>query len=219
MNDIKFNFVFLGQSVLRYEVPLEIFHTINAIYESNFTQLAPANKQLVGKIRNEHSIYYDGEDTSKMHRHSLLPVNVQQWFMSMFQHYLTWNKIRNPHCHLNSIWINEMKEHEYNPVHVHQGTMFTGLSSVMVLKLPKNTGIEYSAEHQPQNGKLQILGSASGQFSKVDYQPELKERDFYIFPYDMRHCVYPFNGTNEVRRTLAANCDVQYNPIENRGAM
>jgi len=219
MNDIKFNFVFLGQSVLRYEVPLEIFHTINGIYESNFTQLAPANKQLVGKIRNEHSIYYDGEDTSKMHRHSLLPVNVQQWFMSMFQHYLSWNKIRNPHCHLNSIWINEMKEHEYNPVHVHQGTMFTGLSSVMILKLPKNTGVEYSAEHQPQNGKLQILGSASGQFSKVDYQPELKERDFYIFPYDMRHCVYPFNGTNEVRRTLAANCDVQYNPIENRGAM
>ena len=90
MNDIKFNFVFLGQSVLRYEVPLEIFHTINAVYESNFTQLAPANKQLVGKIRNEHSIYYDGEDTSKMHRHSLLPVNVQQWFMSMFQHYLNW---------------------------------------------------------------------------------------------------------------------------------
>jgi len=219
MNDIKFNFVFLGQSILRYEVPLEIFHTINGIYESNFKQLAPANKQLVGKIRNEHSIYYDGEDTSKMHQHSLLPLNVQQWFMDMFSHYLNWNKIRNSHCHLNSIWINEMKEHEYNPVHVHQGTMFTGLSSVMILKLPKNTGVEYSAEHQPQNGKLQILGSASGQFSKVDYQPELKERDFYIFPYDMRHCVYPFNGTNEVRRTLAANCDVQYNPIENRGAM
>ena len=204
---------------MRYEVPLEIFHTINAIYESNFKQLAPANRQLVGKIENEHSIYYDGKDTSKMHRHSLIPLNVQQWFMSMFQHYLNWNKIRNPHCHLNSIWINEMKQHEYNPVHVHQGTMFTGLSSVMILKLPSTYGKEYSAEQQPQNGKLQILGSASGQFSKVDYQPEIKERDFYIFPYDMRHCVYPFNGTNEVRRTLAANCDVQYNPIENRGAI
>ena len=23
--------------------------------------------------------------------------------------------------HLISIWINEMKEHEYNPVHIHQG--------------------------------------------------------------------------------------------------
>ena len=43
-------------------------------------------------------------------------------------------------------------------------------------------------------------------------------RDFYIFPYDMRHCVYPFNGTNETRRTLAANCDVQFDPIRNRGA-
>ena len=219
MNDIKFNFVFLGQSVLRYEVPLDIFHTINTIYEANFKQLAPANKQLVGKIENEHSIYYDGEPTSKMHRHNLLPLNVQQWFMSMFQHYLSWNKIKNSQCHLNSIWINEMKQHEYNPVHVHQGTMHTGLSSVMILKLPSTYGKEYSAEQQPQNGKLQILGSASGQFSKVDYQPELKERDFYIFPYDMRHCVYPFNGTNEVRRTLAANCDVQYNPIENRGAI
>jgi len=40
--------------------------------------------------------------------------------------------------------------------------------------------------------------------------------DFFIFPYDMRHCVYPFNGP-ETRRTLAANCDVQYNPIKNRG--
>jgi hypothetical protein len=29
---------------------------------------------------------------------------------------------------------------------------------------------------KPQNGKLQLLGSASGQFAKVDYQPILKEK-------------------------------------------
>jgi len=44
-------------------------------------------------------------------------------------------------------------------------------------------------------------------------------RDFYVFPYDMRHTVYPFNGTTETRRTLAANCDVQFDPIKNRGAI
>jgi hypothetical protein len=97
-------------------------------------------------------------------------------------------------------------------VHVHQGNLFTGLSSVMILKLPTNYGVEYSAADKPQNGKLQLLGSSSGQFAKVDYQPILKERDFYVFPYDMRHCVYPFNSTTEVRRTLAANCDVHYKP-------
>jgi hypothetical protein len=110
-----------------------------------------------------------------------------------------------------------MKANEYNPVHVHQGSIFTGLSSVMILKLPKNYGLEYSALDKPQNGKLQLLGSSSGQFANVDYQPDLKERDFFIFPYDMRHTVYPFNSTDEVRRTLAANCDVDYNPINNRG--
>jgi len=109
-----------------------------------------------------------------------------------------------------------MKEHEYNPVHVHQGTLFTGLSSVMILKLPESYGVEYSSIENPQNGKLQMYGSSSGQFANVDYQPETKERDFYIFPYDMRHSVYPFNGPG-VRRTLAANCDVDYNPTQNRG--
>jgi hypothetical protein len=38
-----------------------------------------------------------------------------------------------------------MKAHEYNPVHVHQGNLFTGLSSVMILKLPNTYGVEYSA--------------------------------------------------------------------------
>jgi hypothetical protein len=172
----------------------------------------------VGKIMNEHSLFYDGDDESKMKRHNHLPNNVLQWFISTYDHYLQWNHIRNYKTHLNSIWVNEMKAGEYNPVHVHQGNLYTGLSSVMILKLPNTYGQEYSAEQAPQNGRLQILGSASGQFAKVDYQPPMKLRDFYIFPYDMRHCVYPFNGTNETRRTLAANCDVLYNPIENRGA-
>ena len=48
--------------------------------------------------------------------------------------------------HLNSVWVNQMFEHEYNPVHVHQGTLFTGLSSVMILKLPESFGVEYSSE-------------------------------------------------------------------------
>jgi len=215
---MNFNFTFLGQSILRYETPLDVFNTINSIYEQNFNRLEPANKQLVGKIKDEHSLFYDGEDESKMKKHNTLPNNVLDWFMSMFHHYLEFNHIRDYKTHLNSIWINEMKAHEYNPVHVHQGTLFTGLSSVMILKLPNTYGVEYSASEAPQNGKLQILGASSGQFAKIDYEPPMKLRDFYIFPYDMRHCVYPFNGTNDTRRTLAANCDVLYNPILNRGA-
>ena len=213
---MKFDFVFLGQSVLKYQIPFDMYMTINQIYETKFKELKPANQQLVGKIQNEHSLFYDGDDQVKMQTHNLLPLTILKWFEECYRHYLDFNKIKQYKIHLNSIWVNEMKEHEYNPVHVHQGNLSTGLSSVMILKLPESFGVEYSSSEQPQNGRLQILGSASGQFAKIDYQPEVASRDFYIFPYDMRHCVYPFNGQG-LRRTLAANCDVDYNPIQNRG--
>ena len=216
MNISDFKFIFLGQSVLRHQVPLDIYNIINHIYETKYPTLPQANRQLVGKIEKEHSLFFGGEDNNKMKRHNLLPQNVLQWFEEMFKHYLDYNKIRKYKMHLNSVWVNQMFQHEYNPVHVHQGTFFTGLSSVMILKLPKSFGVEYSASDSPQNGKLQILGSSSGQFAAVDYQPELKERDFYIFPYDMRHTVYPFNGPG-MRRSLAANMDVNYDPIRSRG--
>ena len=216
MDTLNFKVAFLGQSILRYEVPLDVYNVLNYIYETKYPELKPANKQLVGKIEQEHSLFFGGEDNDKMTQHNHLPINVLSWFENRFKHYLDWNRINGYKMHLNSIWVNTMFEHEYNPVHVHQGTLFTGLSSVMILKLPESFGVEYSATDAPQNGRLQILGSSSGQFANIDYQPDIKEGDFFIFPYDMRHCVYPFNGPG-MRRTLAANMDVQYDPIKNRG--
>ena len=218
MSTLDFDFVFLGQSVLKYQVPLDIFTSINQIYEQNYNNLYPANKQLVGKIEKEHSLFYDGADQTKMKNHNKLPLNITDYFLTIFKHYLNWNKVKDYDLHIKTIWVNEMKQHEYNPAHVHRGMLFTGLSSVMILRLPSTYGKEYSAADTPQNGRLQILGAANGQFAKIDYQPPMNIRDFYIFPYDMRHVVYPFNGTNDTRRTLAANCDVQFDPIKNRGA-
>jgi len=214
---MKFECINLGQSIMKYQVPYDIFITLNGIYESQFNNLPSANKTLVGKIQNEHSIYYNGADETKVKRHNFLPYDIVKWFEDIYKHYLNYNKIRKYKTHLNSIWINEMKQHEYNPAHIHRGTLYTGLSSVMILKLPNTYGVEYSASETPQNGRLQILGAANGQFAKIDYQPPMEIRDFYVFPYDMRHCVYPFNGTDQTRRTLAANCDVDFNPVENRG--
>ena len=215
-NSLKFDPCSLGQTIVKYQVPLDVFNTINTIYETKYPTLPPANKQLVGKIEKEHSLFYQGADTSKMHHHNMLTDNVLQWVDKAMGHYLDFNKIKGYKKSLNSIWVNQMFQHEYNPVHVHQGSLYTGLSSVMILKLPESFGVEYSSEHNPMNGKLQIMGSVSGQFATCDYSPNIKERDFYIFPYDVRHCVYPFNGPG-YRRTLSANIDVDYNPIMNRG--
>ena len=217
-NKDNFKFIWLGQTILKYQVPLDIFNVLNGIYETNFANLPDAHKQLVGKIRKENSLFFDGVDNNKMHRHNLLPPYVLKWFESRFEHYLNFNKIYEFEANLNSIWINEMKAGEYNPIHIHQGTIYIGLSSVMMLKLPKDMGPEYARPDTPLNGKLQIVGAANGQFVKSDYSPIAAERDFYIFPYDMRHCVYPHTNPNAIRRTLAANMDVEYNPVNTRTA-
>ena len=141
-----------------------------------------------------------------------------KWFYSIFDHYLKWNRIREYKMDINSIWVNEMKAGDYNPVLIHQGKIFTGLSSVMILKLPKDFGPELARPDQPMNGRLQILGSVAGQFVKADYSPRMKIGDFYVFPYDMRHVVYPFTNKKAKRRTLVCNCDVAYDPIVSRTA-
>ena len=43
MDTSDFKFVFLGQSVLRYEVPHDIYATINRVYESKYSDLKRAN--------------------------------------------------------------------------------------------------------------------------------------------------------------------------------
>ena len=215
---MKFSLRFLGQAVIKYDVPLEVFVGLNELYETQKKHLPNANKQLAGKIPDEVSIFYDGKDTSKMHRHSFVSEDVLKWFYSIFKHYLDLNNMQDYHMNVNSIWVNEMKAGDYNPVHIHQGSIFTGLSSVMILKLPKDYGPELTRPDQPMNGQLQILGNASGQFAITDFAPEVMIGDFYVFPYDMRHVVYPFSNKKAKRRTLVCNMDVSYNPVTSRTA-
>ena len=215
---MQFDFVFLGQSVLKYQVPLEVFVGLNELYETQKKHLPNANKQLAGKIPDEVSLFYAGPTNKKMNMHDYVSEDIKKWFYSSFDHYLKWNKIQEYNMSINSIWVNEMKAGDYNPVHIHQGKIFTGLSSVMILKLPKDMGPELTRPDQPMNGQLQILGNAGGQFVTADYSPKTKIGDFYVFPYDVRHCVYPFTNKKAKRRTLVCNVDVNYNLSTSRTA-
>ena len=73
MKNPKFDFVFLGQSILKYQVPLDIFILLLINLYVNKDRLDPANRQLVGKIEREHSLFYHGRDQSKMKNHNKLP--------------------------------------------------------------------------------------------------------------------------------------------------
>ncbi len=204
----------LGQAILETTIPKKFLDEFISVYKTEGEKLKKANSQLAGKIKKEFQLYYYYKDTLN----NVLSDEILNWYRFQFRTYLIMNKIQTMTIRLSSIWINEMFANEYNPVHIHQGMLFTGLSSVMILKLPSEYGEEYSSPEKPMNGRLQIIGAAAGQFAKTDYSPNMKLGDFYIFPYDMRHCVYPFNGTKEKRRTLVCNMDVNYDPVASRTA-
>ena len=215
---MNFESIVLGQAIIKYQVPLEVFVGLNELYEAKKKHLPNANEQLAGKIPDEFSLFFSGPTTKIMHAHSYVSEDILKWFYSIFDHYLKWNNTQEYRMDINSIWVNEMKAGDYNPVHIHQGKLWTGLSSVMILKLPKDMGPELARPDQPMNGQLQILGASAGQFVTADYSPKMKIGDFYVFPYDVRHVVYAFTNKKAKRRTLVCNVDVGYNPVASRTA-
>ena len=203
----------LGQAIIKYDTPQHILDEVNKIYEERKIRDLPAtNKFLAGKIKDEFTVYHNEMNDSSKNFNNVSKKSLD-WFQNQFQDYLRVVEKKSVTIRLSSIWVNEMYANEYNPIHTHSSKFSRiGLSSVMMLKLPSNYGKEYSRPDNPLNGQLQFVGNSGGQFSFTDFRPDVKIGDFFIFPYDMRHCVYPFNTTEEHRRTLAANVDVFYTP-------
>ena len=203
----------LGQAIIKYDTPQHILDEVNKIYEERKIRDLPAtNKFLAGKIKDEFTLYHNEMDDSSKNFNNVSKESLD-WFQDQFQDYLGVVEKKSVTIRLSSIWVNEMYANEYNPIHTHSSKFSRiGLSSVMILKLPSGYGEEYSRPDNPLNGQLQFVGSGGGQFAFTDFRPEVKVGDFYVFPYDMRHTVYPFNTTKEHRRTLAANVDVFYTP-------
>ena len=203
----------LGQAIIKYDAPQHVLDEVNKIYEERKIRDLPAtNKFLAGKIKDEFTVYHNEMNDSSKNFNNVSKKSLD-WFQDQFQDYLGVVEKKSVTIRLSSIWVNEMYANEYNPIHTHSSKFSRiGLSSVMMLKLPSNYGKEYSRPDNPLNGQLQFVGNSGGQFSFTDFRPDVKIGDFFIFPYDMRHCVYPFNTTEEHRRTLAANVDVFYTP-------
>jgi len=213
---LKFSFIFLGQSVLRYKASKDIVDEVNSIYETRKAKktMFHMRDDLLGKIYNEYSLFSASQkDGAKDHNHNFLSNNILDFFKQTIKHYLEWNRIKEYTSRINSVWVNDMKAGEYNPAHVHLGDLYTGLSSVMFLKIPKSYGKEWTTSDFPLNGRLNFMSNCAGQFCKIAYIPQnIQPGDFFLFPYDVRHLVYPFRGKVR-RRTLAMNVDVSYNSI------
>ena len=196
---VDYNVFNLGTKVVRFKLPKDFVDSINQAYDNKSNELKPHNDQLAGKIADEKAI------------DEILTDEMKDSFQSLFQHYLTivlndeimWEPV------LSQAWINEMKSGEYNPVHWHTSVKSEiGLSSVLMLKRPDWYGIEASREEAPANGWLEFTGGDQSLLSRSQVRVDAQVGEFYVFPYTLLHGVYPFNSTDEVRRTMSYNCDL-----------
>ena len=199
MPDVSMESFTLGTIICRFKVPLEVIDEINKDYD-NAKDLPAHNQNLAGKIADEFKVT------------DILSENTRALFTTCFRQYL--QTIKKPfwHVSLENAWINDMKANEYNPFHFHTSPMTDlGLSSVLMLKKPSTYGKEYSREESPSNGMLEFTGGQQDPLSIPQNRVDAKVGELYVFPYTLLHGVYPFNGTDEIRRTLSYNCNL-YKP-------
>ena len=90
-------------------------------------------------------------------------------------------------------WINYMKQHEFNPLHVHNGT----ISAIAFIDVPE----EIDKEREQWVGKTNAFAAGMLEFihAKSFFNPGYakvipKTGDVYMFPSDLGHCVYPFKS-------------------------
>ena len=187
----------LGTTIVRFNLPMEFVDDINKAYDENSEDLKPHNDKLAGKIQEEKKI------------NEILTPSMNNTFKWCFEEYLKVIGKPNWNLDLSIAWINEMKSSEYNPIHFHQGlNSEIGLSSVLMLKRPDWYGVEASREERPANGWLGFSGGDQAPLSTSQVRVDAQVGEFYVFPYTLLHEVYPFNSTDEVRRTLSYNCDL-----------
>jgi hypothetical protein len=193
----------LGSMILHFKLPMVVIDAINKSYDEQVKDLQSWNKNLVGKIEEEKLV------------NSLITDDMKVLFTGCFQQYM--KSIQKPwwNVSLQHVWINEMKAGEYNPLHFHSSAKSDlGLSSVLMLKRPDWYGVEASNEESPSNGWLEFTGGNQDPLGISQFRVDAQVGDFYVFPYTMLHGVYPFNSTDEKRRTMSYNCDLVKPPVK-----
>tara|TARA_B100001778_G_C18456083_1_gene568961 strand:- start:16 stop:669 length:654 start_codon:yes stop_codon:yes gene_type:complete len=196
-HEIKVSTMILGTTVAKFDLPMGLVDDINKLYDESRLKMPDWNENLVGKIKEEKLV------------NDMLTEDMKGIFLNCFRKYLEVAQKPFWVCMPEAVWINDMSAGEYNPLHFHSSNLSDlGLSSVFILKRPSTYGKEYSKEKQPKNGWLHFAGGDQSPVSVSHIAVDAKPGEFYVFPYTLLHGVYPFNSTEETRRTMSYNCNL-----------
>ena len=206
--EIKSTPIWFGQVVRKYQLPKELINRLNEEIDGR-TDHSSWNDYLAGNLETQNMLYFN-DDKGQIKQ------SVSDSFVDMFKNlghdYMSLvPHIKSYQAELITIWYNDQKKHEFNPIHGHNGRTPVGITGVLYLKVPEgiNEGrkVKQFFQGSSAEGRTHIFSNDASQLSRRSFLPKLQEGDFYIFPYDVQHLVYSFTA-DVTRRSLSFNMDV-----------
>ena len=198
-----------GPLIYYYKMPKNLVASLNT-YADNISKNAIKSKsldhsnQLVGKVKQEFLIE-DKELKKHMPIFNRLVGKFIETDLSRHGQQLPSDIVIT--TNYRTAWIVRQFAGEFNPAHVHTECQ---MSCVGYLKLPSSIEKEWEEDykdHHPCKGHIEFLHGQGTHLSKNTALIKPSVGDFFLFPAELIHMVYPFESKGE-RRSFSMNIEI-----------
>jgi len=191
-----------GPSVFKVKIPTGIVNDLNnyidnVINDSEKSIKLNHGENLVGDVTQEFRLEQDF--MKKVGWADFLAKCVAKWILMDTNKKITKFK-------MISSWVVRQFENEYNPTHWHGGH----ISGAGFLKVPKSLGRHVQKKEGPEynGGSLHLMHGSRMFLSQSVLRIVPEVGDFYFFPNYLMHSVFPFKNSNEERRSISFNANI-----------
>ena len=191
-----------GPSIAKTKIPQDIVNQLNSYIDKIIVDEQKTNKlnmglELAGDVTQEFKL--EREFMNKSGWLNFLANVTREWINSHSGEKIT-------KFEMIESWVVRQFKNEYNPIHWHGGH----ISGAGFLKLPQTFGshVQDKRDKNYVGGTLNFIHGSKQFLSDSKFKVTPKVGDFYFFPHYLMHTVYPFKGTNEERRSISFNANI-----------
>ena len=207
-----------GPMMMHAKLPMDLVRRLNkytnkTIKDEKKAKQLDHSDHLVGKLKLEFLI-----DHTEFNKHTDIFNQIIANFVSteLARHFKQLSEGTGFSIQYNSAWIVRQFAGEFNPAHIHTEC---DLSCVGYLKLPPELDKEWEEDykdHYPCKGHIEFLHGSSGKMHTHTFLVKPSVGDFFVFPSDLIHMVYPFYSDGE-RRSFSMNMSIVQQRIDQNG--
>ena len=191
-----------GPSIAKTKIPQDIVNQLNSYIDKIIVDEQKTNKlnmglELAGDVTQEFKL--EREFMNKSGWLNFLANVTREWINSHSGEKIT-------KFEMIESWVVRQFKNEYNPIHWHGGH----ISGAGFLKLPQTFGshVQDKRDKNYVGGTLNFIHGSKQFLSDSKFKVTPKVGDFYFFPHYLMHTVYPFKGTDEERRSISFNANI-----------